>query len=203
MHAGDAPYRHFAVITALNALPLWCALRILLFGGHMTEVHLRSARPDDIGFIATTERIPGYEGMIGQSSEERHRAGLTDPDRAYLLGIDAAGERVAFAILCDVADAHGNVSLLRVAVSLPDQGIGSRFLREILRWVFAETAAYRFWLTVLPDNARARHVYASHGFVEEGVLRGAFRFADGRRGDLVMMSILRPDWLGRLRSACE
>jgi diamine N-acetyltransferase len=167
----------------------------------MIEAHLRPARPDDIAFIMATERIPGYERMIGQSPEERHRAGLTDADRAYLLGIDAAGERVAFAILYDVTDPHGNVSLLRLAVSLPDRGIGSRFLRGVLRWVFEKTAAYRFWLTVLPDNTRARHVYASHGFVEEGVLRGAFRFSDGSRGDLVMMSILRPDWFARLRVA--
>jgi RimJ/RimL family protein N-acetyltransferase len=74
---------------------------------------------------------------------------------------------------------------------------------QSVRWVFAETEVYRFWLTVLPDNARARHVYASHGFLEEGVLRGVFRFSDGRRGDLVMVSILRPDWLARPRVTSE
>jgi len=111
--------------------------------------------------------------------------------------------RAAFAILCDVTDAHGNVSLLRLAVPLPDRGIGSRFLREVLRWVFAETAAHRLWLAVMPDNARARHVYASHGFVEEGVMRGAYQLLDGTRTDLVLMSLLRPEWLARSRAAGE
>ena len=43
---------------------------------------------------------------------------------------------------------------------------------------------------------RARHVYATHGFVEEGVMRGAYEGADGGRVDFVLMSLLRPDWRG-------
>ncbi len=167
----------------------------------MVEVHLRPARPDDIAFIMATERLPGLERMVGRSSEEQHRAALTIADHAYLLGIDAAGERAAFAIVRDLADAHGNVWLQRLAAPLPGRGAGSRFLRELLRWVFAETAAYRFWLAVMPDNARARHLYGSHGFVEEGVMRGAYRFSDGARGDLVLTSLLRPDWLAHPRAA--
>lgn len=169
----------------------------------MVGVHLRPGRPDDIAFIMATERVPGFERMVGRSSEEQHRAALTMADHAYLLAIDAAGERTAFAIVRDLADAHGNVWLQRLAVPSPGRGVGSRFLREILRWVFAQTATYRFWLFVMPDNARARHVYASHGFAEEGVLRGAYRFSDGARADLVLMSLLRPDWLAHPRAASE
>jgi RimJ/RimL family protein N-acetyltransferase len=169
----------------------------------MVGMQLRPARPDDIAFILATERMPGYERMVGRSSEEQHRAALTMRDRAYLLGIDTAGERAAFAIVRDIADAHGNVWLLRLAVPLPGRGIGSPFLREVLRWVFAETAAYRFWLAAMPGNARAHHVYASHGFVDEGVMRSAYRLADGTRTDLSVMSLLRPDWLVHPRAAAS
>jgi len=169
----------------------------------MVAVQLRPARPDDISFILSTERMPGYERMVGRSSEEQHRAALTMADRAYLVGTDAAGERAAFAIVRDIADAHGNVCLLRLAVPVPGRGFGSRFLREVLRWVFAETAAYRFWLAVMPGNARAHHVYASHGFVDEGLMRGAYRLPDGTRVDLTLMSLLRPDWLAHPRAAAE
>jgi RimJ/RimL family protein N-acetyltransferase len=71
----------------------------------------------------------------------------------------------------------------------------------VIRWVFTETDAYRLWLDVLADNARARHVYLSHGFVEEGLLRDAYKLMDDSRIDLVLMSLLRPDW--RVRSGQE
>jgi RimJ/RimL family protein N-acetyltransferase len=66
----------------------------------------------------------------------------------------------------------------------------------VVRWVFTETGAYRLWLDVLADNARARHVYGAHGFVEEGLLREAYELPDCRI-DLILMSLLRPDWLKR------
>jgi RimJ/RimL family protein N-acetyltransferase len=112
-----------------------------------------------------------------------------------LLGTDAAGQRTAFAIVRDLNDAHGNVCLKRIAVAVPGQGTGSRFLGMVIQWVFVRTDAYRLWLDVLADNARARHVYASHGFVEEGLLRGAYKLLDGNRIDLILMSLLRPNWL--------
>jgi RimJ/RimL family protein N-acetyltransferase len=106
-----------------------------------------------------------------------------------------AGERMAFAIIRDLNDVHGNVCLKRMAVAAPGQGIGSSFLRMVVRWVFTQTDAHRLWLDVLADNARARHVYLAHGFVEEGRLRAAYKLPDESRIDLILMSSLRLDWL--------
>jgi diamine N-acetyltransferase len=58
---------------------------------------------------------------------------------------------------------------------------------------YSQTEAYRLWLDVLAYNARARHVYRSHGFVEEGVLRNAYELIDESRIDLILMSLRRPD----------
>jgi RimJ/RimL family protein N-acetyltransferase len=65
----------------------------------------------------------------------------------------------------------------------------------VLDWVFREATAYRVWLDVLADNDRARHVYARTGFVEEGLLRRAYKLPDKTRIDLILMSILQPEWL--------
>ena len=54
--------------------------------------------------------------------------------------------------------------------------------------------AHRRWLDVKPFNDRARALYRSEGFVEEGLLRDALREPDGSFQDLVIMSILRPEW---------
>jgi hypothetical protein len=40
------------------------------------------------------------------------------------------------------------------------------------------------------DGARARHVYQTSGFTEEGVMRNAYKPADESRIDLVLMSLL-------------
>jgi RimJ/RimL family protein N-acetyltransferase len=165
-----------------------------------SQVGLRLAHTSDIPFIMATERIPGFDKMVGRWSEEDHLAALRTPDHAYLVGTDAAGEPIAFTIIRDLNDAHGNVCLKRIAVVVPDQGLGSSFLGTVVRWVFTETGAYRLWLDVLADNARARHVYLAHGFVEEGLLRDAYKLPDESRVNLVLMSLLRPDWLQRADS---
>jgi len=156
---------------------------------------LRLAQLADIPFIMATERAPGFDRMVGRWSDAEHRSKLATTDHVYLLGLNEAGERAGFAIIRDLDDAHGNVCLKRIAVAAPGQGIGRRFLNMVIGWVFTQTGAHRIWLDVLADNARARHVYLSHGFVEEGLLRSAYQLPDESRIDLILMALLRQDWL--------
>jgi RimJ/RimL family protein N-acetyltransferase len=160
-------------------------------------MRLRLAGLDDIAFIMATERRPGYEGRVGRWTEAEHRTGLAASGTAYLIGETEAGEAAAFAIIQSIGDAHGNLYLKRIAVAQPGAGTGARFLIAITDWAFRETEAYRFWLEVFADNARARHVYRRCGFTEEGTARAANRRADGDRVDLVVMSVLKPEWNDR------
>ncbi|MCG8359477.1 MAG: GNAT family N-acetyltransferase, partial [Kiloniellales bacterium] len=66
----------------------------------------------------------------------------------------------------------------------------------VMERVFEGLGAHRLWLDVFPDNARARHVYRSMGFAEEGTLRDALRFGDGY-ASLVIMSMLAPEYRQR------
>ena len=50
------------------------------------------------------------------------------------------------------------------------------------------------WLDVFDDNYRARHVYRSVGFRDEGVLREAALKSDSRFGSLAVMSILASEY---------
>src|SRR5262244_1332775 len=107
------------------------------------QLGLRPAEPADIPFIMSAERIPGFEKLVGRWPEEDHLAALRAPDYAYFLGMNAAGERMAFAIIRDLNDAHGNACLKRIVAAVPGQGIGSRFLGMVIRWVFTKTDAYQ------------------------------------------------------------
>ena len=128
---------------------------------------------------------------------------LASPTYAYLLGLDAIATPFAFAILRDLTDAHGNLYLKRIAVDEPGAGRGTAFLAAVIDWAFASTAAHRFYLDCFQENLRARRAYAKLGFSEDGILREAYLGPDGRRRDLTLMALTRPEWRARPRTPTD
>jgi ribosomal protein S18 acetylase RimI-like enzyme len=160
---------------------------------------LRPAALADIGAVMAIERSPEFELCVGRSEEAEHRAMLDSPSHAYRLGIGARCEIEAFAILRGLDDVHANLYLKRVAVARPGKGLGTAFLSLVLDEAFELMGAERFYLDCFADNARAQAVYRKLGMSRDGVLRQAYRLADGRRADLVLMAILKGEWQGRAR----
>lgn len=164
----------------------------------MTAMTLRRATPDDIGYIMTIERLPGYDSFIGKFDAEQHRQQLNDPAMNYFIGEDDAGSPVGFAIVSGLDNRDGNICIKRIAVAVPERGQGSRLLGALVDRIFSTTPVHRLWLHVVKDNRRAWAVYGKAGFRDEGVLREAALMPDGTRADLVMMSMLRPEWAERI-----
>ena len=154
---------------------------------------LRAAVADDLDAIMAIERSPGFERWVGRSSAGEHRAMMDEVNAAYLVG-EADGAVVAFAILRNFDDPHGNRYLKRVAVARPGEGLGSAFLARVVDWTFDRVGSHRFWLDCFSHNARAQRVYEKLGFTRDGVLREAYLGADGVRRDLTMMAVTRPQW---------
>jgi len=157
---------------------------------------LRTAASGDLDAIMAIERRAGFERWVGRSSAEEHRAMMDDGNCAYLVG-EADGEVVAFAILRDLNDPHGNRYLKRVAVTRTDEGIGGAFLAQVVDWIFDRAGGHRFWLDCFSHNARAQRVYEKLGFTRDGVLREAYLGPDGVRRNLTMMALTRPQWAER------
>jgi RimJ/RimL family protein N-acetyltransferase len=65
----------------------------------------------------------------------------------------------------------------------------------VKRLAFEEYAAHRLWLDVFERNLRAIHLYAAEGFIMEGRLRECYRRDDGSFASLLVLSILRQDYL--------
>lgn len=159
---------------------------------------LRAAAAGDLDAVMAIERSPGFERWVGRSSADEHRAMMADRNCAYLVG-ESGAEIVAFAILRDLFDPHGNRYLKRVAVARPDEGTGTAFLAQVAGWAFERAGAHRLWLDCFSYNARAQRVYEKLGFSRDGVLREAYLAADGSRRDLTMMALTRPQWAERRR----
>jgi diamine N-acetyltransferase len=158
---------------------------------------LRPARPEDIPAIVALERLPESGQFVGQWSEERHRATFASLDARYLVceaGHDktdqaGSGDLCAFAILRGLTETSGSIELKRLVVHPPGQGLGRQILAELIRMVFDEFHAHRLFLDVFDDNLRARHIYQSFGFVDEGLLREA-ALRHGQYCSLRLMSLL-------------
>jgi RimJ/RimL family protein N-acetyltransferase len=167
--------------------------RNAIFGG--ASVQLIRPTTADIPFIMATERIEGYERLVGRSDGEWHRAALADASFAYFIGrLD--DDAIGFAILRGWAAPEQVVHIKRLAVVRPGQGLGKAFLRAIVGAAFQETKAYRLSIGLFPENLRARRAYEGVGFQAEGVSRGSALFEGTNRDELVM-SLLRPEWMAK------
>jgi RimJ/RimL family protein N-acetyltransferase len=107
-------------------------------------------------------------------------------------------------IVLDQIDEHAGSANLRLQM-LPDyrgRGYGREAIIEVLRFAFdgavgddgeAGPGLHRVSLDVLSINPRARALYGSLGFREEGVLRDVYRDGDGW-ADSIVMSILEDEF---------
>lgn len=155
---------------------------------------IRPATEADIPVIMEIERTEGFEAYVGRSERAQHEALLAAPENRYVLLEDGTGP-AGFAILQGIGSASSVVYLKRIAIRSPGKGLGKRFLAELIRLSFEDYGAEKFWLDAFETNQRARHVYATCGLQHDGVLREHYPLADGTRANLVVMSILKREWL--------
>lgn len=155
---------------------------------------IHPATEADIPVIMEIERTEGFEAYVGRSERAQHEAMMAAPENRYVMLEDEAGP-TGFAILQGVGAANGIVYLKRIAIRSPGKGLGKRFLAELIRLSFEEFGAEKFWLDAFETNARARHVYAACGLQHDGELREHYPLADGTRANLVVMSILKREWV--------
>lgn len=165
----------------------------------MISITLRRATEEDIPFIMRTERLDGYDALVGRWDALQHLTALKDKRKAYFVGC-VGDEPIGFVIIRGWAAADYVTLLHRIAVAIPGQGYGRLLVKAVVDTVFRETEAFRIWLGVFPENVRGQRAYEAAGFVSEGIARGIAYF-NGTHRDQVIMSILRTDWSrNRIRS---
>jgi RimJ/RimL family protein N-acetyltransferase len=73
------------------------------------------------------------------------------------------------------------------------KGYGTEVTRLIVNYGFRSLNLHRIMLTVFASNTAGIRVYTKAGFTEEGLMRQA-NYREGIYHDVIVMSILRPEW---------
>jgi RimJ/RimL family protein N-acetyltransferase len=77
-----------------------------------------------------------------------------------------------------------------------NKGYGTEAMTLLQRHAFETLNLNRVFLKVYADNVRAIRAYEKAGFVQEGRLRSAV-FKHGEYDDVILMSVLRSEWMAR------
>jgi diamine N-acetyltransferase len=156
-------------------------------------MRFRNATVSDIAQIYALERLPEFRTLVGSWPKDQHLRMLADPGAAYIVAEDEPGQIAGIAIVQGLRSEHKAVELKRLVVGAPNRGTGRRLLAEVIGRAFGEYGAHRLFLDVFVNNDRARHVYQTSGFREEGIMRDAI-YRDGAYHSLVLMSLLESEY---------
>jgi len=157
---------------------------------------LRSATPDDIGFIRSLTTRADYAPFIGDSDAATLTGWIAGPTERVVIWTD--GEATGFAIFRELGKPGAIVELFRIALDRAGGGRGDAFFAALLDHAFTDLGAHRVWLDASGENPRAMKVYERAGCQREGVQRGQWwRPGLGRAVDLHLFGILRNEWLAR------
>lgn len=155
---------------------------------------LRPTTPADLDFVLTAEAAAHAAGYVRLWTRDRHLQSLDDPDeRHWIVEDSATQDRVGYLILLGLQDPDQCFLVKRIVIAQPGKGYGRSALTQVLDQAFRKFEAHRVWLDVMEDNHRARSLYRSLGFVEEGRLRECVRVGD-KFASMWLMSMLRTEF---------
>ncbi|GAA4538277.1 GNAT family N-acetyltransferase [Amycolatopsis samaneae] len=111
-----------------------------------------------------------------------------------LLGIEALDEGKLIGVI-DLEGAEPEVGNAELTIYLGEKshwgkGYGTEAMRLMCAYGFNVMRLHLIALWVVAENESARRVYRKVGFQEDGRHREAFRGEDGKRYDMILMSLL-------------
>jgi RimJ/RimL family protein N-acetyltransferase len=164
---------------------------------------LRPTMVSDLDWVVSVESDNANRPFITPWERMQHEGALRIPDtRHFIVEAGADTPRAGFVILQGLRNPHRSLELKRIVLQPKGQGLGRACARLLKRMAFTDLHAHRFWLDVKALNERARSLYASEGFVEEGRLRESVRVAEGY-DSLIVMSMLDREFEARVALGLE
>ncbi|HEX2194438.1 MAG TPA: GNAT family protein [Candidatus Limnocylindria bacterium] len=170
------------------------------------RVYLRPAERSDLSLFvrwfadADTTRHLASRAPFSQAMEEkwfeRVVEGQGKDHYHFVICLVADGTPIGTADLRDINLEDGRAEFGISIGEKPEwnKGYGTEALSAICDFGFGRLRLERISLEVYEGNARARRSYEKAGFRVEGTLRNA-HFSEGRHSDVIVMSLLRDEWL--------
>lgn len=169
------------------------------------KVFLRPITPADTPLIVRWRSDPRVYGTLFRQepiTEERHRQWLREMVESgkcdQFIIVDKRQELpVGTVFLKEISREHlrAEYAIFIGEESARGRGIGSEAARLMTEYGFGRLGLNRLYLYVFASNVRAIASYRSAGFREEARLREHYRRKDGTFADVLMMSLLRSEWL--------
>ena len=135
------------------------------------------------------------------AQEKSYDKYLSQEEKAWF--VIEAGGKVIGDINLHHRDHRSRTSAFGIGIYDPEyvgQGYGREAISLLLDWMFRIQNYQRVWLDTWATNERDIRCYRALGFVEEGRQRRQI-YVDGQYIDVVMMGLLREEWLERKREA--
>lgn len=168
--------------------------------GKENDITIRSAEPSDAQEISVLLGEPGvFEGLLqmpyAPSSVRVPFHEKMDPNECRLVAV--ADGRIVGACSLHVSGftlrrSHTRMVGIFVAPGWQGKGIGRRLLSQCIDWADNWAHVLRIELHVHADNPRAKALYESLGFVQEGHHKG-YALKNGSYVDSYSMARLHPN----------
>lgn len=147
----------------------------------------------DIDSIVLLEHDHENVPFIFPNSKEEHLNLMANKDIAHLVLKSENNKLLGFVILAGLENENRSIEFRRIVINQKGKGFGRMTIKKIKKYCFEKLNCHRLWLDVLETNERARHLYESEGFQEEGKLRDCL-LINGAFKSLVIMSILEKEY---------
>jgi RimJ/RimL family protein N-acetyltransferase len=160
-----------------------------------SRIQFRWTTESDLDAVLRLEQGAENRSLIIPWTREQHREACSNSDLAHLIiETRQALRMIGFLLLAGRESPHHSIEFRRIVIADKGRGYGKAALKLVKQVVFEKWKAHRLWLDVFDYNHRARHVYASEGFIEVGVLRECVS-VEGRFESLVVMSLLAQEYV--------
>lgn len=169
-------------------------------------MRLAAPSPEDAATLARWSEDAEYQRLLDiravrpispDVAAERDKARRTDPALVEFRLRTLSDDRLIGFVALYAIDWGNQTARLAIGIGEPayrGKGYGADALQLILRYAFDELNLHRVGAEVVSYNERALHVLQRGGFRREGVVREAVQ-RDGQRWDLVLLGILRREWV--------
>ncbi len=159
------------------------------------KIELRNITLDDLPFVKRAESAPENRQFVDQWNLSEHRGSLTNPDIRHMIIEElAAVKPVGYIILAGLTNKNRSLEFKRLVVTEKNRGYGRNALELIKKIAFEELKFHRLWLDVREHNLKAKKLYESCGFKEEGLLRESV-FLEGAYHSVSLFAMLESDYL--------